>query len=167
MNFTHNIKILGLNREVKDGFVFEVKYLITTTSDQYDSEGNIYESYDQINLFLQRPLSEEMIPYESLTEEIVKGWIERDFTSKYPLGDPDYMKSLTFEQNVDPEGKKIVIIKDVDGNVVTPEDIPPFLDENGNQIYTKTRYEEYEEKLAERINADRTPPKTIIDIPWQ
>lgn len=170
MNFNHKIDILGLNREPEDGFVFEVKFLITTTSDQYDLEGNIYESRDQINYFLQRPPNEEMIPYESLTEEIVKGWIERDFTSKYPMADPDYLEKvgpLTYEENEDPEGEKIITMKDKDGNVVEPEDIPPFLDENGNQVYTKTQYEEYEKRLAERINADRIPPKTILDIPWE
>lgn len=60
-------RILDLNREVSDGFVYQAHW------EAFLSEGQYYSrTYGEVSL--ERP--ENLIPYEELTEEIVIGWVK-------------------------------------------------------------------------------------------
>jgi hypothetical protein len=71
-----------LERLVENGFVFNVhwRYAITDT----DESGREYyaDSYS-VASFTQDPESEDYIPYEDLTEEIVINWVKGSLGEEY------------------------------------------------------------------------------------
>jgi len=63
-------KVANLERETADGFVFTVHYTVNASNEAYSSG-----AYGSIGL--ERP--DNLIPFSSLTEEIVIGWVKEKF----------------------------------------------------------------------------------------
>lgn len=70
METTFQWKIANLERETADGFVFTAHYTIGAEDGTYTSS-----AYGSIGL--ERP--DTLIPFDSLTEEIVVGWVKEKF----------------------------------------------------------------------------------------
>jgi len=68
MNTHYQWKITQLERQVVDGFVFSIQYSVLAT-DETDSA--VHYGYVTLNRH-----SDELIPYESLTEELCLKWIK-------------------------------------------------------------------------------------------
>lgn len=64
---TYTWKIVELEREVSDGFVFTAHY-------EVEASNNVYKSGAYGSISFDRP--EVLIPYVDLTEEIVIGWVK-------------------------------------------------------------------------------------------
>jgi len=67
-------KIANLERETADGYVYTVHYTV-------DADDGTYSAGAYGSLGLERP-EEEMIPFDSLTEEIVVGWVKEKLTAE-------------------------------------------------------------------------------------
>jgi hypothetical protein len=65
-------KIANLERHTADGIVFVCHYVISASDGTYASSA--YGS-----LGLEAPETDSMIPFDSLTEEIVVGWVKDKF----------------------------------------------------------------------------------------
>jgi hypothetical protein len=78
MNTQYQWKIAQLERQVIDGFVFSIQYSVLAT-DETDSA--VHYGYVTLNRH-----SDELIPYESLTEDLCLYWV------KTQLGDPEVTK---------------------------------------------------------------------------
>jgi hypothetical protein len=63
---TYVWKIVDLNRNLEDGFVFQAHYTVTAISDQVDSDGNAYNSGAYGSIGLDRP--KKLADFEDLTE---------------------------------------------------------------------------------------------------
>jgi hypothetical protein len=61
-------RIANLERETSDGYVFTAHYTVNAADDTYDAG-----AYGSIGL--ERPEG-EMVPFASLTEEMVVGWVK-------------------------------------------------------------------------------------------
>jgi hypothetical protein len=61
-------RIANLERETQDGFVFTLHYTI-------DANDGVYSAGAYGSLGLERP-EDDMIPFDSLTEEICVGWLK-------------------------------------------------------------------------------------------
>lgn len=66
METTFTWRVAQLERETQDGFVYTLHYTI-------DANDGVYSAGAYGSLGLERPES-EMIPFDSLTEEICVGW---------------------------------------------------------------------------------------------
>lgn len=75
MTTTYNWAIANLERETADGYVFTAHYVVAAISDELDAEGNPYTASAYGSIGLERP-SKKLIPFESLTAEIVTGWVK-------------------------------------------------------------------------------------------
>jgi len=69
MEITYTWNILNLNREITDGYVFSVSWMLSASAGDYTR--SIAGSTE-----LER--GEEMIPYENLTKNLVIQWIENN-----------------------------------------------------------------------------------------
>jgi hypothetical protein len=67
MTTSYSWKIANLERETEDGFVFAAHYTITAEDGTYSAG-----AYGSVGL--ERP--DTLIPFDSLTEEIVIGWVQ-------------------------------------------------------------------------------------------
>ena len=67
MATTYEWKIANLERETADGFVYMAHYTINASNEAYSAG-----AYGSIGL--ERP--ESLIPFDSLTEETVVGWVK-------------------------------------------------------------------------------------------
>jgi hypothetical protein len=70
MATVYSWKIANLERETEDGFVFTAHYTISAEDGTYSAG-----AYGSIGL--ERP--ETLIPFDSLTEELVVGWVKEKF----------------------------------------------------------------------------------------
>lgn len=70
MATVYSWKIANLERETEDGFVFTAHYTI-------NAEDGTYSAGAYGSIGLERP--ETLIPFDSLTEEIVVGWVKEKF----------------------------------------------------------------------------------------
>jgi hypothetical protein len=66
--------IVELESKTEDGYVFTVYYAIDAKSSDLDSEDSPYTASSYSSVSLGRPNS--LIPYDSLTEEIVVSWVK-------------------------------------------------------------------------------------------
>lgn len=71
MTLTPNWRITDLTRELSDGFVSKVNYVVEITYEQDSIPRAHANSYE---MTLERP--ETLIPYTDLTNDIVTGWIK-------------------------------------------------------------------------------------------
>ena len=71
MATTFTWKVANLERETRDGYVFTVHYTVSAEDGTY-SEG----AYGSLGL--ERPEG-DLIPFDSLTEETVVGWLKEKF----------------------------------------------------------------------------------------
>lgn len=69
MTTTNTWKIVDLDRETADGFVFTAHYTIDASDGTY--KAGAYGSID-----FKKP--ETLVPYADLTEEIVLGWVKEE-----------------------------------------------------------------------------------------
>lgn len=75
MQIFYTWSITNLERLVSDGFVFKVDILLTALGEE---DNKIYRTTSNGSIILERP--EILVPYESLTEELVLGWIKEKLT---------------------------------------------------------------------------------------
>tara|TARA_R100000005_G_C5001805_1_gene209101 strand:- start:4179 stop:4508 length:330 start_codon:yes stop_codon:yes gene_type:complete len=76
MAITTTWSINTIEREVNDGYVYNVHYAVNAVSDTLDPEGNPYSQGAYGSIGLERPEG-ALIPYENLTEERVVGWVQQ------------------------------------------------------------------------------------------
>lgn len=74
MATTFTWKISQLERETSDGYVFTAHYTV-------DGNDGTYNAGAYGSIGLERPEG-EMIPFDSLTEEIVVGWVKNKLTAE-------------------------------------------------------------------------------------
>lgn len=74
MATTFTWKIAQLERETADGYVFTAHYTVDANDETYNAG-----AYGSIGL--ERPEG-DMIPFDSLTEEIVVGWVKEKLTAE-------------------------------------------------------------------------------------
>lgn len=74
MATTFTWKIAQLERETADGYVFTAHYTVDANDETYNAG-----AYGSIGL--ERPEG-DMIPFDSLTEEIVVGWVKKKLTAE-------------------------------------------------------------------------------------
>ena len=67
MSTKNTWKIAGLERETKDGYVFQAHYTV-------DANDGTYSAGAYGSVGLERP--ETLVPYADLTEEQVVGWVK-------------------------------------------------------------------------------------------
>lgn len=70
MSTAYTWEIVNLHRELSDGYVYKVDYIVHAVNDDYST--NISTS-----LHLERPKS-ELIPYDLLTPELVINWVKEN-----------------------------------------------------------------------------------------
>jgi hypothetical protein len=70
MATTFTWKVANLERETSDGYVYNVHYTVNAADEAYSAG-----AYGSIGL----ERGEELIPYASLTEETVIGWVKDKF----------------------------------------------------------------------------------------
>jgi hypothetical protein len=73
MTITYDWRIANLEHRIEDGFVFTAHYTVNATDSTHSSG-----AYGSVGL--ERP--SDLIPYESLTEEIVVGWVKEKLGAK-------------------------------------------------------------------------------------
>jgi hypothetical protein len=74
MTITYDWRIVDLEREVEDGYVFTAHWTVRAVSSDTDTEGNAYEANTYGSISFNRP--DTLIPYESLAESIVMQWVK-------------------------------------------------------------------------------------------
>ena len=74
MATTFTWKIAQLERETADGYVFTAHYTVNANDGTYNAG-----AYGSIGL--ERPEG-DLIPFDSLTEEIVVGWVKEKLTAE-------------------------------------------------------------------------------------
>ena len=72
MSTVYEWKIANLERHTADGFVFTAHYTV-------NAEDGTYSAGAYGSLGLEAPDPDSMIPFDSLTEEIVIGWVKDKF----------------------------------------------------------------------------------------
>jgi len=72
MSTTFNWNIANLERYTADGVVFKVHYTV-------DAEDGTYSAGAYGSLGLEAPEPNSMTPFDSLTEEVVVGWVKDKF----------------------------------------------------------------------------------------
>lgn len=87
-NFTW--KINQLERETKDGYVYMVHY-------RADAEDGVYSQGAYGSIGLERP-ENELIPFDSLTEELVIGWLKEKLTQEKVSELEENLQSLLDEK---------------------------------------------------------------------
>jgi hypothetical protein len=80
MTITHDWHIANLEYEIEDGFVYTAHWIAEA------SDGSL-KSSAYGSLGLSRP--DNLIPYESLTEEIVVSWVKEKFSEVLESEDPE------------------------------------------------------------------------------
>ena len=75
MTTTYTWAIANLERESADGYVFTAHYVVAAISNELDAEGNPYSASAYGSIGLERP-SKKLIPFDTLTAEIVTGWVK-------------------------------------------------------------------------------------------
>lgn len=75
MATTTTWSINTLDREVSDGYVYNVHYSVSAVSDTLDSEGQPYSQGAYGSVAVERPEG-ELIAYASLNEETIIGWVQ-------------------------------------------------------------------------------------------
>jgi hypothetical protein len=65
-------KVANLERETSDGYCYTVHYTV-------NADDGVYQAGAYGSLGLERPEDGQLIPFDSLTEEIVVGWIKEKF----------------------------------------------------------------------------------------
>ena len=73
MATTFTWKIVQLDRETADGFVFQAYYRLVATDGVYSHKAVGDITFD-------RP--ETLVPYDDLTEEVVSGWVQEKLGSE-------------------------------------------------------------------------------------
>ena len=74
MATTYTWKIAQLERETADGYVFTAHYTVDANDETYNAG-----AYGSIGL--ERPEG-DLIPFDSLTEEMVVGWVKDKLTAE-------------------------------------------------------------------------------------
>ena len=74
MATTYTWKIAQLERETSDGYVFTAHYTVDANDETYNAG-----AYGSIGL--ERPEG-DLIPFDSLTEEMVVGWVKDKLTAE-------------------------------------------------------------------------------------
>lgn len=74
MATTYTWKIAQLERETADGYVFTAHYTVDASDETYSAG-----AYGSIGL--ERPEG-DLIPFDSLTEEMVVGWVQDKLTAE-------------------------------------------------------------------------------------
>ena len=74
MTTTYTWKIANLERETADGYVYTAHYTI-------DANDGTYSAGAYGSIGLERPES-DLIPFDSLTEETVVGWVKDKLTAE-------------------------------------------------------------------------------------
>ena len=74
MATTYTWKIAQLERETSDGYVFTAHYTVDASDETYNAG-----AYGSIGL--ERPEG-DLIPFDSLTEEVVVGWVKDKLTAE-------------------------------------------------------------------------------------
>jgi len=64
-----------LEREVADGYVYQVHYSVDAVSSAFDPEGNPYSQGAYGTITLERP-EDDLIPFDSLDQDTVIGWVK-------------------------------------------------------------------------------------------
>ncbi len=79
MTITTTWAIAQLEHETADGFVFTAHWTVSAVSDvvKPGEEGFFYSAEAYGSVSFQRP--DNLIPYESLTESDVIGWVKEEF----------------------------------------------------------------------------------------
>lgn len=67
-------KVSQLERETGDGYVYTIHYTVT-------AEDGVYSQGAYGSIGLERPEG-DLVPYDSLTEEIVVGWLKEKLTQE-------------------------------------------------------------------------------------
>jgi hypothetical protein len=85
MTITYNWSISGLERETSDGYVYLAHWAVEAleSSNEADDE-TPYSANCYGTLSLPRP--DNLIPYESLSEEMVLGWVKEKFSEEEESG---------------------------------------------------------------------------------
>jgi hypothetical protein len=91
METTITWKIVQLEREIHDGYVFNVHWGIIV------QEGNHYARVYGL-LALQRPEG-ELIPYEDLTEEIVISWVKEKLGNDVSEYEDSLLAQIELQKN--------------------------------------------------------------------
>ena len=89
MSTTFAWNVANLEREVNDGYVYTVHYTVTAQDDTYSA--GVYGSVG-----LER--HNDLIPYNSLTEETVVGWVKKHFGSEKVQEIEDALQAQLDEQ---------------------------------------------------------------------
>ena len=71
MTLTPNWRITDLTRDLSDGFVSKVYYVVEIT---YEQDGTSRAHTNSYEIILERP--ETLVPYTDLTNDTVAGWIK-------------------------------------------------------------------------------------------
>lgn len=74
MATTFTWRVSQLERETSDGYVYMVYYIVS-------AEDGTYSSGAQGSIGLERPET-DLIPFDSLTEEVVLGWLKDKLTEE-------------------------------------------------------------------------------------
>ena len=72
MSTTFSWNVANLERHTADGVVFTVHYTV-------NAEDGTYSAGAYGSLGLEAPEPDSMIPFDSLTEEVVVGWVKNKF----------------------------------------------------------------------------------------
>jgi hypothetical protein len=82
MTITYDWHIANLEHEIEDGFVYTAHWTVNATepTGETDEDGDpeVYSADAYGSVSLSRPSN--LIPYESLTEEIVVSWVKEKFS---------------------------------------------------------------------------------------
>lgn len=73
MNLTYSLKITGLEKRPADGAILKIFWTKTATN-----ENGIFADFKAWTIFSSISEGENFIPFQTLTEEIVKTWIMED-----------------------------------------------------------------------------------------
>ena len=71
MTLTPNWRITDLTRDLSDGYVSKVNYVVEIT---YEQDGISHVHTNSYKMELEKP--ETLIPYADLTNDVVAGWIK-------------------------------------------------------------------------------------------
>ena len=71
MDFNINWRVTDLTRDLSDGYVSKVNYVVEIA---YEQDGTSRAHTNSYEIILERP--ETLVPYTDLTNDIVTGWIK-------------------------------------------------------------------------------------------
>ena len=75
METTVNWRIANLERETSDGYVFTAHYTI-------DANDGVYSAGAYGSIGLERPESKKLLPFSSLTQDLIVGWVKEKLTEE-------------------------------------------------------------------------------------